>query len=90
MANNGQKNLNLELISPSGFLFNSSCNLVTIPTVDGEAGIMQGHELIITTLEAGSVNIYDDKQNLIKSFEIKSGFAEMKDSDNLLVLVETA
>lgn len=80
-------NLNLEIISPNGVLFKGPCHMAVIPSVEGEMGIMAGHEAVIVNLKAGQVSVYDDKQNLIKTFEVESGFAEQS-AEKLLVLAE--
>ena len=81
-------NLHLEIISPNGVLFKGECHLAVVPSISGDIGFMQGHELVIAAMRQGEVAVYDDKQNLVKSFEVSSGFAEMKDINNLLVLVD--
>ena len=81
-------NLNLEIISPSGILFSGACNMATVPSVEGEMGIMFGHEAVIATLKEGQITVYDDKQNVIKTLEVKSGFAKMQSAEKLLVLVD--
>jgi F-type H+-transporting ATPase subunit epsilon len=82
-------NLNLEIIAPSGVLFKGECHMAVVPSVDGDIGIMHGHEAVIAALRAGTVDIYDEKQNLIKSFEVISGFAEMESLSHLVVLLNS-
>ncbi len=62
--------------------------MAIIPALDGEIGVMSGHELIITTLKAGQILILDEKQNQLASFDVNSGFAKMRDTDNFLVLID--
>ncbi len=78
--------LHLEIISPTGVLFKGVCHMVVIPSVEGNIGIMHGHESIMAALQSGQIAIYDDKQNIIKTFEIESGFAEQS-LEKLLILV---
>ena len=80
--------LNLEIISPNGVVFKGNCHLATIPSVEGEMGIMSGHEAVVVSLKAGEVVTYDEKQNTLKKFEIASGFAEVRENNGLLVLVD--
>ena len=82
-------NLKLEIVSPSGIIFKGDCAMAVVPSVAGEVGVMHGHEAFIATLREGQVSIYDDKQSLVKSFDVKSGFAEMQDVEKLLVLVDS-
>jgi F-type H+-transporting ATPase subunit epsilon len=80
--------LNLEIISPNGVVFKGNCHLATIPSVEGEMGIMSGHEAVVVSLKAGEIVTYDEKQNILKKFEVVSGFAEVRESNGLLVLVD--
>lgn len=82
-------NLNIEIISPSGVLFKGMGYLATIPAFDGEMGIMRGHETVVATLQAGKIEIYDEKQNLIKALDVVGGFAK-QNAEGLLVLVDQA
>ncbi len=79
--------LNLEIISPLGVLYKGSCHMAVIPSVDGEMGVMSGHEAVVVNLKAGKIAVYDDKQNLLKTFDVESGFAEQS-AEKLLVLAE--
>ncbi len=80
--------LNVEIISPNGALFQGECHLVVVPSVSGDIGIMHSHEAVIATLREGKIEIFDDKESLVKSFDVKSGFAEMRDLDKLVILVD--
>ncbi len=46
-----EKELQVEIISPQGYLFNGSCNQVTIPSVQGEMGVMADHEAVLVMLK---------------------------------------
>ena len=82
------KPLNIEIISPSGYLFSGTCHMAVIPATNGEMGIMSDHESVITSLKEGKISIYDDQQNITDQFEISAGFVEVLE-DKLLALVET-
>ena len=81
------KELQVEIISPEGYLFNGHCHLITIPSVEGEMGLMADHEAVLANLKEGKIAVFDSHQNILKEFSVKSGFAEMFDN-KLLVLVE--
>lgn len=83
-------NLKVEIVAPTGFLFQGECALVVVPSAVGDVGIMHGHEAIAATLRKESqIALYDEKQNLLKSFEVKNGgFANMQDADLLMILVD--
>ena len=80
--------LSLEIISPTGIIFKGDCHMAVIPSVSGEIGVMYGHEAVVVSLKEGQIVAYDDKQNPIKTLDVKSGFAEMQSLEKLLVLVD--
>jgi F-type H+-transporting ATPase subunit epsilon len=80
--------LKVEIISVAGELLKGSFNMVVVPSVSGDLGVMQGHEVVIAALREGEVTVYDDKQNVVKTFPVKSGFAEVQESGKLLVLID--
>ena len=81
------KDLRVEIISPAGYLFRENCYLATIPAANGQMGVMANHESVLTNLLEGKIAILDDKNNILKEFPVKSGFAEMF-NNRLLVLVD--
>jgi F-type H+-transporting ATPase subunit epsilon len=81
------KELQVEIISPNGFLFDGNCHLVTMPCVNGDMGIMFDHQAILSSLREGKVTIFDNQQNILQEFFVKSGFAEMF-NNKLLILVD--
>ncbi len=80
--------LNLEIISPTGIVFKGDCALAVIPSVEGDIGVMYGHEALIAALRPGRILVYDNKETLLQSFDVESGFAEMHGLEKLIVLVD--
>lgn len=81
-------NLNLEIISVYGIVFKGECNMAVVPSVEGDLGVMQGHESIITKLREGQITIFDDKQNVLHQIDVKGGYAEMHEASKLSVLID--
>jgi len=81
------KALQVEIISPQGYLFDGQCHLVSLPSTDGDIGVMSNHESLLARLREGKIAIFDEQQNILKEFPVTSGFAEMLDN-KLLVLVD--
>jgi F-type H+-transporting ATPase subunit epsilon len=79
--------LHVEIISPTGIVFDGYCHLVTIPGNNGDLGIMHNHEPILTRLHAGSIILHDESDKAIQDFEILGGFAHNVE-DKLLILIE--
>jgi F-type H+-transporting ATPase subunit epsilon len=81
------KELQIEIISLEGYLFQGKAHLVTIPSVSGQMGLMADHEGILTNLSEGKVEIRNQKNDIVSEYEVKTGFAEMFDN-RLLVLID--
>ncbi len=81
-------NLNLEVISVNGVVFKGECNMAVVPSVEGDIGVMYGHESLITKLREGQITVYDDKQNVVKQIDVSGGFAEMHAAETLSILVD--
>ena len=81
------KELQVEIISPEGYLFRNSCYLITVPASRGEIGFMADHEAFLSNLQKGQIVIFDDKNNILKEYSIESGVAEIS-YNRLLILVD--
>lgn len=82
--------LNIEIISPAGIIFQGPCYMAVIPAANGESGVMEDHEAFVAQLLAGKVVVYNDKQEIIKEVETKTGgFAEIHDGKRLIVLLDS-
>jgi F-type H+-transporting ATPase subunit epsilon len=81
-------NLKLEIISPEGILFNGDCHMAVVPSALGDIGFMHNHEMVIASLREGEIVVFNEKNEALKSFAVKSGFAKMQEGGRLLVLVE--
>jgi F-type H+-transporting ATPase subunit epsilon len=80
--------LQIEIISPQGIIFKGQCHLAVVPGVNGDMGVMFDHESFVTALKAGKIEIFDEKEVLVNSFEITGGFAETHEAKKLVVLVD--
>jgi len=80
--------LKIEIISPSGVIFEGQCFMAVVPSVAGEVGVMQDHEAFVSSLKEGKVLVYNDKQEVVKEVDVAGGFAEISDGQKLIVLVD--
>lgn len=80
--------LNIEIISKNQIIFRDKGNLAIVPATDGEIGFMRGHELVVSTLNAGEIKVFDKDNKIIISTEVKSGFVEMVNENKLIILVD--
>lgn len=82
------KNLNVEIISATGYAFQGEASQVVVPCASGDIGVMAGHEHLIGNLREGVIEVLDDSDKKIKEIEIKSGTVEVYGENDLRVLVE--
>ena len=81
------ENFLVEIISPNQSVLKSEANEVTIPSYEGQMGILKDHISLITFLRPGLIII--KKENEEKKFFIEEGIVEFKDN-NLLILTSTS
>ena len=81
------ENFAVEIISPDQSILKSEASEVTIPSYEGQMGILKDHIPLITFLRPGVIII---KENSIeKRFFIEDGTVEFS-NNNLLILTSTA
>jgi len=78
----------LEIISPSGEVFNGDVEHVSAPGVKGSFGVLKGHTPFITALEIGLIEA-KISGNDEKIFATSGGHAEVH-GDHVVILAETA
>ena len=81
-------NISFDLVSPENLIFNDKVGMIIIPGKDGDLGILPGHSKVISTLRPGRVMIYGEDKNLLKSFFVSGGFAEIN-PEKCIVLAES-
>ena len=81
------ENFSVEIISPDKSILKSEASEVTIPSYEGQMGILKDHIPLITFLRPGLIVI---KENSVeKKFFIEDGTVEFS-NNNLLILTSTA
>ncbi len=79
--------IQLEVVTPERRLLEEPVEMVTIPGLNGEMGILPGHTPLISGLKTGVLTYVQDG----KSFQlhVSGGFVEVRD-DHVSVLAEVA
>ena len=73
------ENFSVEIISPDKSVLKSSASEVTIPSYEGQMGILKNHIPLITFLRPGLIKIQgDNKKEIRKMFPEKISEAEPK------------
>jgi F-type H+-transporting ATPase subunit epsilon len=73
----------LEIITPNSIIKVDDCNLVTLPTTEGEIGILPNHIALVSSLSDGFIKYESNK------IYIKGGFLQVQDN-KISVLAEFA
>ena len=81
------ENFTVEIISPDKSILKSEATEVTIPSYEGQMGILKDHIPLITFLRPGLIIIKQDSGK--KIFFVEDGTVEFVDN-NLLILTSTA
>ncbi len=79
--------LNLEIVTPEKRVINETVDVVTVPTVSGEVGILSNHAPLISALKAGVLSY--GKAGATERMVIAGGFLEVS-ANKVSVLADTA
>jgi F-type H+-transporting ATPase subunit epsilon len=80
--------VSLEIVSPSKLLVSQSVDMVVIPGLEGDIGVLQEHSPMITVLRGGEVILYEGERVTARYF-VTGGFAEITE-ERVTVLADTA
>jgi len=64
-----------ELVTPTALAVSESVDMVVVPGIDGDFGVLPGHSPVLTTIRPGLIKIYTNGE-VIKSLFVEGGFAE--------------
>ena len=79
-----EDNFKLEIISPEKIIFSDDIKMVTLPSYEGDMGILKHHISIITFLKPGIIKVQKNEGTL-EEFFVQDGTVEYF-NDNLVVL----
>ena len=80
--------ISFDLVSPENLIFNDEVGMIIVPGKDGDFGVLPGHSKIMSSLRPGRVMVYGEDKNLLKSFFVSGGFAEVN-PEKCIVLAES-
>ena len=78
--------LNIEIITPDQTILKSEATEVTIPSFEGQMGILKNHIPLITFLRPGIISVKQDQ--IENKFFVEEGKVEFS-KNNLLILTST-
>lgn len=71
-----QNTLDFEVVTPERLVLSQAVELVVIPGLDGDIGVLPGHAPLMTALRMGTITIFADGRPE-RSFFVAGGFAEI-------------
>ena len=77
----------LEIVSPERRAFTGSVDMVVVPAIDGELGILPQHTRLITALGTGELRIKSAEGE--RAMLISGGFVEVR-ADRVIVMADLA
>ena len=80
-------NFKVEIITPEKSILNSDANEVTIPSFEGQMGILKDHVPLITFLRPGKVEVFSKEEKEKIVFFVAGGFVKIQ-NNNCLVMVD--
>jgi F-type H+-transporting ATPase subunit epsilon len=80
--------MKLEVVTPSGVIYDNDVKQVTFPGAEGEFGVLPQHASLVSILETGLVEIETAESKVI-SVAIDSGYVKV-DENKAVCLVEGA
>ena len=83
-----EDNFKLEIISPEIIVFSDEVKIVTLPSYEGDMGILKNHISIITFLRPGIIKVQKNDGSF-EEFFVQDGTVEYF-NDNLVVLSASA
>ena len=83
-----EDNFKLEIISPEKIIFSDNVTVVTLPSYEGDMGVLKHHISIITFLRPGIIKV-QKKDEKFEDFFVQDGTVEYFD-DSLVVLSTSA
>ena len=83
-----EDNFKLEIISPEKIIFSDNVTMVTLPSYEGDMGVLKHHISIITFLRPGIIKV-QKKDEKFEEFFVQDGTVEYFD-DSLVVLLTSA
>ncbi len=78
----------LEFITPEQVVASKRAEMVVVPGVEGDIGVLPGHSSLITKLRPGMVCVFSD-QNVEERIFVEGGIVQIE-SDKCVILIEKA
>ncbi len=81
--------LQCDIVTPVSKLFSDEVEFVVLPAAEGEMGIYEKHDPIVTTLNAGTVRVTENASSEPTTYFVAGGYAQI-DGDQVIILADRA
>jgi len=81
------KKFHLKIITPGRTAFEGDVDMVIMETIDGQMGVLAGHEPVATVLGLGPLKVFSDFD--VEHFAVFCGFANINQTD-VVILADVA
>ena len=79
--------LMLEIVTPEKMAFSGKVEEVTVPGMEGEFGVLRGHEAFLSSVGIGELSFVQDSKKT--HYSVNTGYAEVT-ANKVTILIETA
>ncbi len=80
--------IQVEIVTPSRQLYSGAVEMITLPGVEGDMGILAGHAPLLTTLNIGEITLHSDDGEP-DYIAVSGGVVEVR-PDKVIVLARSA
>ena len=79
--------LHFELVTPERLVRSEDVYMVTVPGVEGDFGVLEGHAPVMSTVRDGALSVFRTAGAAAETVNVRGGFAEVS-AKGLTVLAE--
>ncbi len=81
--------LQCDIVTPESKYFSDEVEFVVLPAANGEMGVYQMHDPVVTTLNAGTVRVTAASSNTPVKFAVAGGYAQVE-AERVIILADRA
>jgi F-type H+-transporting ATPase subunit epsilon len=81
--------LTLDLVTPQQVVFSKPVQMVVIPGLEGDFGVLPEHAPVVSTMRSGIVDVYENGEKVTQRIFVTGGFTEVSGTQ-CTVLAEEA
>src|SRR4051812_27542304 len=82
------KHLKLKIVTPERLVFEEEVDSVTIPTLEGEIGVLPGHVPLISAIKSGDIVAKKNGEDI--PMAVSGGFVEVRGDSEVVILADFA